>query len=50
MIGVSLASLVVEDRSLFSQSKHVALRTIYNIKVTPHKHTIQQENQARQTI
>jgi hypothetical protein len=37
---VSLAFLVVEDRSLFSQSKHVALRTNYKIKIAQHKHTI----------
>jgi hypothetical protein len=37
---VSLAFLVVEDHSLFSQSKHVALRTNYKIKIAQHKHTI----------
>jgi hypothetical protein len=36
---VSLAFLVVHDLSLLS-TKHVALRTSYNIEITPHKHTI----------
>jgi hypothetical protein len=36
---VSLAFLVLDDLSLFS-TKHVALRTSYNIEITPHKHTI----------
>jgi hypothetical protein len=38
------------DLSLIS-TKHVALRTSYNIEITQHKHTIQSKhNQTRQTI
>jgi hypothetical protein len=37
---VSLAFLVADDLSRLL-TKHVALRTSYNIEITPHKHTIQ---------
>jgi hypothetical protein len=36
---VSLSFLVVDDLSRLL-TKHVALRTSYNIEITPHKHTI----------
>jgi hypothetical protein len=36
---VSVAFLVVDDLSLLS-TKHIALRTSYNIDITPHKHNI----------